>query len=81
MNSAQSAALEARRSGVAACVLDAMTDAETAEALGVHRHTVERDVRELQRRHEARNRVALAVKLERLRLAETFNERKEMPKC
>ncbi|CAB4159793.1 hypothetical protein UFOVP726_21 [uncultured Caudovirales phage] len=80
MNSAQSAALEARRSGVAACVLDAMTDAETAEALGVHRHTVERDVRELQRRHEARNRVALALALDRLRLAETFNEPKEMPR-
>jgi DNA-binding CsgD family transcriptional regulator len=54
---------------VAACVLDAMTDAEIAAAVGVHRHTVERDVRELQRRHEARNRVALALALERLRLA------------
>jgi DNA-binding NarL/FixJ family response regulator len=79
MNSAQSAALEARRSGVAACVLDAMTDAEIAAAVGVHRHTVERDVRELQRRHEARNRVALALALERLRLAETFATPKEMP--
>lgn len=76
MNTAQSAAFEARRSGVAACVLDGLTDAETAAAMGLHRHTVERDVRELQRRHEARNRVALAVRLERLRLAEMLSTEK-----
>jgi DNA-binding CsgD family transcriptional regulator len=70
MNSAQTEAMEARRSGVAACVLDAMTDAETAEAMGLHRHTVERDVLELRRRHDARNRVALALALDRLRAAE-----------
>jgi DNA-binding NarL/FixJ family response regulator len=61
---------EARRSGVAACLLEGMSNAAIAAALGVHRHTVEHDVRTLQQRYQAGSRVALALALERLLMAE-----------
>ncbi len=61
---------EARRSGVAALLLDGKNNAQIAAALGVHRHTVEADVRTLQQRHQADSRVALALALERLLMAE-----------
>jgi DNA-binding NarL/FixJ family response regulator len=61
---------EARRSGVAACLLDGKSNADIAAALGVHRHTVEHDIRTLQQRHQADSRVALALALERLLMAE-----------
>jgi DNA-binding NarL/FixJ family response regulator len=61
---------EARRSGVAACLLDGMNNTQTAAALGVHRHTVEHDIRTLQQRHQAHSRVALALALQQLLLAE-----------
>lgn len=79
MNSAQTEHREARLSAVAGLVIEAMTDAEIAAALGVHRHTVERDVETLRKRYEARNRVALALALDRMRLAETFAAEKVPP--
>jgi DNA-binding NarL/FixJ family response regulator len=54
---------EARRSGVAACLLEGMSNAQIAAALGVHRHTVEADIRVMQERHHAPSRVALALAL------------------
>ena len=50
--------------GVAACILDAMTDVEITEAMGWQRvETARRFVRELHERWGARNRVHLALKL------------------
>lgn len=61
---------EARRSGVAALLLDGKNNAQIAADLGVHRHTVEHDVRTLQQRHQAHSRVALALALQQLLMAE-----------
>lgn len=52
-------------SGVAACVLDAMGDDEAAEALGVDVDDVKAAVRRLASSYHARNRVALALALQR----------------
>jgi DNA-binding NarL/FixJ family response regulator len=51
------------RSGVSACVLDALTDHEAAQALDMPIQTVRRVVRELCEHWQARNRVDLALKL------------------
>ena len=61
---------EARRSGVAACLLEGMSNAAIAACMGVHRHTVEHDIRTLQQRHQADSRTALVVALARLLMAE-----------
>jgi len=54
------------RMGLSACLLDALTDAESAAALGVSIATVRRAVRELCAHWGARNRVELALKLDRI---------------
>jgi len=53
------------QTGAAACLLDALEGKEMARALGVSRWTVDRYVAQLSRRYGARNRVALALALER----------------
>ena len=53
------------QSGVAACVLDALTNTEIAAAMGRKRPTVERHLEVLMRHFGARNRVQLALILER----------------
>lgn len=54
------------RSGVAACVLDAHSDHEAATALGLPIQTVRRVIRELCEHWQAKNRVDLALKLDRI---------------
>lgn len=58
------------RSGVAACLLDALSDIEAAQALDLPVQTVRRVIRELCEHWQARNRVDLAIKLDRI--ARTF---------
>jgi DNA-binding CsgD family transcriptional regulator len=53
------------QTGIAACVLDALTNAEIAAAMGRTRPTVERHLEALMRKFGARNRVQLALILER----------------
>jgi DNA-binding NarL/FixJ family response regulator len=53
------------QTGAAACLLDAMENKEMARALGVSRGTTDRYVAQLARRYGARNRVALALALQR----------------
>ena len=53
------------KSGIAACVLDALTNTEIAAAMGRKRPTVERHLEVLMRHFGARNRVQLALILER----------------
>lgn len=57
--------LTVTQAGVAACVLDAMTNTEIAAAMGRSRPTIERHVERLLRIFGARNRVDLALKLDR----------------
>ena len=52
--------------GVAACILEAMTNKEIARAMGHHEVTAESHVRALMERFEARNRVHLAIILDRI---------------
>ena len=54
------------RAGVSACVLDAMSDHEASAALGLPIQTVRRVIRELCVHWQARNRVALALQLQRI---------------
>jgi len=61
-------ALTARRSEVAALVLEALTDREIAERLGISEKTAERHTQHLRDIYGARNRVALALTLQRLKL-------------
>ena len=60
--------LTARRSEVAALVLEALTDKEIAERLGIAVKTAERHTETLRDIYGARNRVALALTLQRLKL-------------
>ncbi len=62
---AENKPLTPTQSGVAACVLDALTNTEIAAAMGRKRPTVERHLEALMRRFGARNRVQLALILER----------------
>lgn len=55
--------VESRLSGVAACVLDAMTPAETAAAIGVPTKAANAYIGHLCERYGARNQIALALKL------------------
>lgn len=59
--------LTPRESALAACLLDALTDKEIARAMGwTHPGTAERAIYDLRQKFEARNRVALALKLKEL---------------
>ena len=51
--------------GIAACLLDAMTTKESARALGVCLDWVEKREQSMRKRYGARNRVALAMALQR----------------
>ena len=57
--------IEAIHSGVAACILDAMTDDAIVAATGATRATVERVVSDLKWTYGATNRVGLALALQR----------------
>jgi predicted fused transcriptional regulator/phosphomethylpyrimidine kinase len=61
----KSRAIPAIHSGVAACILDAMTDDAIVAATGATRTTVERAVADLKWTYGAKNRVALALALQR----------------
>lgn len=56
------------QSGVAACVLDAMTDKEAAKALGKSPTSVSFTLEKLFEKFGARNRVQLALRLQLLAL-------------
>lgn len=51
------------RSGIAACIVEGMTEPEIAAAMGCSRKTVQRQALSLQRKLGARNRTHLAAKL------------------
>jgi DNA-binding CsgD family transcriptional regulator len=57
--------LTPRQSGVAACLLDGMGNKEIAGACGLELDQVEWDLRSLLRIFQARNRVLLALALQR----------------
>jgi DNA-binding NarL/FixJ family response regulator len=57
--------LTVTQSGVAACVLDALTNVEIAAAMGRSRPAVEKHLEALMCKFGARNRVQLALILER----------------
>ena len=61
---------EARRSGVAACLLEGMPDRAIASVMGVEFRTVRDDVRALRKRFEAQSRGELARLLRALLMAE-----------
>lgn len=50
---------------VCACILQAMTDKEIAQAIGISKKYAEAIVRDVRKLHGARNRVALALMLDR----------------
>ena len=52
--------------GVAACLLDGLTDKEAALAMGVPTTAIKHTIEVLMRAHGARNRVHLAVMLARM---------------
>jgi DNA-binding NarL/FixJ family response regulator len=56
----------AHQSGVAACILDAMSNKEIARAMGNSEAVTEENVSRLMRKMQARNRVDLALKLNAL---------------
>jgi non-specific serine/threonine protein kinase len=60
--------LTARRREVAELVLEALSDREIAERLGIAHKTAERHTQHLRDIYGARNRVALALTLQRLKL-------------
>ena len=55
-----------RESGVAACILDSLTDKETARAMGITLSMVYRDRNHLKNYVGATSAVNLALKLERM---------------
>lgn len=60
------APLTPHQSGVAACILEAMSNKEIARAMGNTEAASEQTVTLLMRKLQARNRVDLALKLERI---------------
>lgn len=54
------------QSGIAACLLEAMTDKEIARAIGLQPGTVEEHIARMRIKLQARNRVELALKLQRM---------------
>lgn len=55
-----------RQSGVAACILDALTEKETARAMGITSSSVRTDRNRLRNKVGAKSIVELALKLERM---------------
>lgn len=60
------AMLTPHQSGVAACILEAMSNKEIARAMGNTEASSEQNVARLMRKLQARNRVDLALKLDRM---------------
>ena len=61
----QSRFIPAIHSGVAACILDAMSDDAISAATGAHPATVQRVLADLKWAYGAKNRVGLALALQR----------------